>query len=93
MRSRRPLDPATLRPGEGPGDGEQPGLQALLDAVDEMFESGEFDWAEGLRDLYDGIREQRRWTRGQLQAINNIRSAAGYRREPWPELREEDLVR
>lgn len=73
MRSRRPLDPDSLRDDQGPG-ADQPGLETFLEAVDEMRASGSFEWADDtLRSIYDWCKEHRHFTHKQLVAVNNIR--------------------
>jgi hypothetical protein len=73
LRSRRPLDPASLKEEDGPG-ADQPGIEDFLEAVDEMRASGDFEWADDtLKGIYDWCKENRRFTNKQLVAVNNIR--------------------
>lgn len=84
MAQRKPLD---LHPDEGPGV-DQPGTQALLDKIEEMRCSDQFNWADDtLRGIYDTIEASRRWTAKQVVALNNIRFTKG-----WDEIDEEKLA-
>lgn len=85
MAQRKPLQ---LREGEGPGV-DQPGTQALLDKIEEMRCSDQFNWADDtLRGIYDTVASSRRWTAKQLVAINNIRFS-----KHWDEVDERELLR
>lgn len=62
-------------------------VEHFLMELEAMDSSGSFDWAsETVQGIHDTVSESGQVTRGQLQAINNIRAK---RADSWPEIESE----